>query len=68
MTENEVNGWELVWVKLWGLEDGAVYARLLNEPAQEGFGVHVGDVLPLALEETDEGIHAYAIADQAIKS
>lgn len=38
VTENEVNGWELVWLKLWGLEDGAVYARLLNEPAQEGFG------------------------------
>lgn len=67
VTENEVKGWEGVWVKLWDIRDNTIYAKLLNEPDQSGFGVHIGDIVPLALDETEEGVRAYAIADSVVR-
>lgn len=68
VTENEIEGYELVWVKLRRIEDGNVFAKLLNEPAQKAYGVHVGAILPLAFQETEDGIRVYAVADNVVKA
>lgn len=45
-------------------EDGVrVYARLLNEPAQS-YGVHEGDLLPLAFTDTEDGTVCLAIPEK----
>lgn len=54
---------ELVWLHLCDLRNDSIFGRLLNEPEQE-FGVHVGDVLPLAFREDEErGIEAAVLVD-----
>lgn len=58
---------ELVWLRLEDMEeaeDGVrVYARLLNEPAQS-YGVHEGDLLPLAFTDTEDGTVCLAIPEK----
>lgn len=58
---------ELVWLRLEDMEeaeDGArVYAKLLNEPAQ-AYGVHEGDLLPLAFTDAGDGSVCLAIPER----
>lgn len=55
---------ELAWLRLCDIRDNMIFGELLNEPSQD-LGVHVGDVLPLALREDDEdGIEAAVLIDQ----
>lgn len=58
---------ELVWLRLEDLEeteDGVnVYAKLLNEPAQD-YPVHEGDLLPLAFRDTEDGPICLAIPER----
>ena len=58
---------ELVWLRLERAEGDAdgfsVYAKLLNEPAQD-YPVHEGDLLPLAFTDTDDGTVCLAIPER----
>ncbi len=51
------------WVRIEGLSDHEIIGKLLNEPDQD-FGCHMGDMLSVNIEETDEGqIIAYVIIE-----
>lgn len=58
---------ELVWLRLERAEEGgdgfSIYAKLLNEPAQD-YGIHEGDLLPLAFADTDGGTVCLAIPER----
>ena len=54
---------EAVWLRLEEIgEDGRIRAKLLNEPAQD-YGIHEGDLLPLAFQETEDDVICLAIAE-----
>lgn len=57
-------GLEVVWLRLCDLNDGKVFAKLLNEPNND-WGIHEGDKLPLSLSKDDQdGLVAAVLIDE----
>lgn len=55
---------ELVWLHLCDLSNDSIFGKLLNEPERD-FGVHAGDVLPLAFRDDEKrGIEAAVLVDE----
>ncbi|WP_251178698.1 hypothetical protein [Adlercreutzia agrestimuris] len=67
LSDAQLEGFEMVWMRLVRIEGDSIIARLLNEPAQSAYGVHVGQLLPLVFRESEEGVFAFALADQPIQ-
>lgn len=63
---SETLGPELVWLRLERADENgdgfSVFAKLLNEPAQD-YPVHEGDLLPLAFTDTEDGPVCLAIPE-----
>ncbi len=66
VTQNEVNGYEQVWMRLEFIKESTIYAKLLNEPAQKSFKVHAGAILPLWPREDENNLTLFALADDAL--
>ncbi len=67
ITNNDIDGYEGVWVKLRYITNNTVFGELLNDPYQKEYNVNAGTILPLAFRKSDEGIIAYALADNALE-
>lgn len=53
---------ERVLVRMRGVENGDIYGELLDEPQQE-LWVHAGDMVPVGLAQTDQGLRAFVLLD-----
>lgn len=65
VTNNDIDGYEGVWVKLRYITNDTVYGELLNDPYQKEYNVNAGAILPLAFRKSEDDIIAYAMADKA---